>query len=81
MGWGIYRSDLDARPDRDWHAIAQEQIWFDGGVDNNPPVDCPLPRIEVEVDTDAYRASLSVECGEQNDRYPRAHYTLAAKSI
>ena len=37
-------------------AIAQEQIWFDGGADNNPPGDCPLPRTEAEVDTDAYRA-------------------------
>ncbi|RMG84542.1 MAG: hypothetical protein D6712_11090, partial [Chloroflexi bacterium] len=25
-------------------AIAQEQVWFDGGADNDPPGDCPLPR-------------------------------------
>ncbi len=24
-------------------AIAQEQVWFDGGADNDPPGDCPLP--------------------------------------
>ncbi|HUT21220.1 MAG TPA: endo alpha-1,4 polygalactosaminidase, partial [Anaerolineae bacterium] len=24
-------------------AIAQEQVWFDGGVDNEPPGDCPQP--------------------------------------
>ncbi len=25
-------------------AIAQEQVWFDGAADNDPPGDCPLPR-------------------------------------
>jgi uncharacterized protein (TIGR01370 family) len=43
-------------------AIAQEQIWFDGGADNDPPGDCPLPRTEAEVDSEAYRASLSPPC-------------------
>ncbi|HID61945.1 MAG TPA: hypothetical protein EYP49_04275 [Anaerolineae bacterium] len=43
-------------------AIAQEQVWFDGGADNDPPGDCPLPRTEAEVDTETYRASLSEPC-------------------
>jgi len=30
--------------------ISQEQVWFDGGPDNQPPGDCPLPRNEDEVD-------------------------------
>ena len=34
-------------------AIAQEQVWFDGGADNDPLGDCPLPRTEAEVDTGA----------------------------
>jgi cysteinyl-tRNA synthetase len=51
-------------------AIAQEQVWFDGGADNNPPGDCPLPRTEAEVDTDAYRQSLSPPCLKQYDEYP-----------
>jgi cysteinyl-tRNA synthetase len=51
-------------------AIAQEQIWFDGGADNDPPGDCPLPRTDAEVDTQAYRNSLSPPCRQQYDEYP-----------
>ena len=43
-------------------AVAQEQVWFDGGADNNPPGDCPLPRTEAEIDTESYRTSLSIPC-------------------
>lgn len=43
-------------------AIAQEQVWFDGGADNDPPGDCPLPRTDAEVDTDEYIGSLSQPC-------------------
>jgi cysteinyl-tRNA synthetase len=51
-------------------AIAQEQVWFDGGADNEPPGDCPLPRTEAEVDSEAYRQSLSSPCRKQYDDYP-----------
>jgi cysteinyl-tRNA synthetase len=51
-------------------AIAQEQVWFDGGADNDPPGDCPLPRTEAEVDSDVYRQSLSPSCRRQYDEYP-----------
>lgn len=51
-------------------AIAQEQVWFDGGADNNPPGDCPLPRAEAELDSKAYRESLSRACRRVYDRYP-----------
>ena len=51
-------------------AIAQEQVWFDGGAEDDPPGDCPLPRTEAEVDTDAYRQSLSPLCRRQYDEYP-----------
>jgi cysteinyl-tRNA synthetase len=53
-------------------AIAQEQVWFDGGADNKPPGDCPLPRTEDEVETRAYRRSLSPACRRQHDRYPES---------
>ncbi len=43
-------------------AIAQEQVWFDGGADNDPPGDCPLPRTEADLDTPAYVQSLSGGC-------------------
>ena len=51
-------------------AIAQEQVWFDGAADNNPPGDCPLPRTEAEVNTKAYRQSLSPPCQALYDDYP-----------
>lgn len=53
-------------------AIAQEQVWFDGGADNDPPGDCPLPRTESEVDSDAYRNSLSPICRRQYDDFPES---------
>jgi len=51
-------------------AIAQEQVWFDGGADNDPPGDCPLPRAEAEVDTEAYQQTLSPPCRRQYEEYP-----------
>jgi cysteinyl-tRNA synthetase len=51
-------------------AIAQEQVWFDGGADNEPPGDCPLPRTDADVDTDAYRDSLSEVCRNYLDAEP-----------
>ena len=51
-------------------AIAQEQIWFDGGADNDPPGDCPLPQTEDAIDSAEYVASLSAPCLEQYTEYP-----------
>ena len=51
-------------------AIAQEQVWFDGGADNDPPGDCPLPRTESLVDSDEYEQSLSPRCLRQYDEFP-----------
>jgi cysteinyl-tRNA synthetase len=53
-------------------AVSQEQVWFDGGADNDPPGDCPLPRLRVEVDTETYRESLSPRCQKQYDEYPES---------
>ncbi|MFQ5398453.1 MAG: endo alpha-1,4 polygalactosaminidase [Anaerolineae bacterium] len=53
-------------------AIAQEQVWFDGGADNEPPGDCPLPRTEADVDTEAYYESLSPVCQAQYDEFPES---------
>jgi cysteinyl-tRNA synthetase len=71
-------------------AIAQEQVWFDGGADNDPPGDCPLPRTEADIDTEEYRLSLSDECGRQYDEFPEStlhvssdeylYYLMRAKS-
>ena len=51
-------------------AIAQEQVWFDGGADNDPPGDCPLPRTDAEVETEAYLQSLSPACRRVYEAYP-----------
>ncbi len=53
-------------------AIAQEQVWFDGGADNDPPGDCPLPRTEGDVDSERYRVSLSEPCRRQFDEFPES---------
>jgi len=60
-------------------AIAQEQVWFDGGADNDPPGDCPLPRTEAEVDTPAYRQSLSLACRRTYDDYPESTLHISSE--
>jgi cysteinyl-tRNA synthetase len=50
-------------------ALAQEQVWFDGGADNDPEGDCPLPRTEAEVDSEAYYESLPPQCQRQYNEY------------
>lgn len=61
-------------------AISQEQVWFDGAADNDPPGDCPLPRTEAEVDTPAYLASLSPPCRELSDQYPESTLHVSSES-
>jgi cysteinyl-tRNA synthetase len=51
-------------------AIAQEQVWFDGGADNDPPGDCPLPETDDDVDTDEYLDSLSEACRRYVENEP-----------
>ena len=51
-------------------AVAQEQVWFDGAANNDPPGDCPLPATDADVDTDAYRDSLPPACRRQMDNFP-----------
>jgi len=53
-------------------AIAQEQVWFDGGADNKPPGDCPLPRTDDAIESDAYYDSLSTACRRQHDEFPES---------
>jgi uncharacterized protein (TIGR01370 family) len=53
-------------------AIAQEQVWFDGGADNKPPGDCPLPATDADIETDDYVNSLSPECRRQHDEFPES---------
>jgi cysteinyl-tRNA synthetase, unknown class len=51
-------------------AIAQEQVWFDGAADDDPPGDCPLPRTEAEVETEAYQDTLSEACHQMYVDFP-----------
>jgi endo-alpha-1,4-polygalactosaminidase (GH114 family) len=52
--------------------LAQEQVWFDGGADNEPEGDCPLPRTDADIDSDAYYDSLLPECQHQFDEFPES---------
>lgn len=52
--------------------MAVEQIWFDGAADDQPPGDCPLPRTEADVDTQAYVDSLSPGCRQLWEDYPES---------
>jgi len=49
-------------------AIAQEHVWFDGGADDNPPGDCPLPERDRDIQTRKYYYSLSEECRDLYDQ-------------
>lgn len=60
-------------------AIAQEQTWFDGGADNNPPGDCPLPRTEEDIDTEEYYDSLSPGCQRQFDDFPESTLHMSSE--
>ncbi len=43
--------------------IAMESTWFDGAADGEiPEGDCPMPATEADVDSEAYRRSLSEAC-------------------
>lgn len=53
-------------------ALAQEQVWFDGGADNEPEGDCPLPRTDEDIDSDVYYDSLPPLCQDQFDEYPES---------
>jgi cysteinyl-tRNA synthetase len=61
-------------------AIAQEQVWFDGGADNDPPGDCPLPRTEDEIETEKYRSTLSPACRRQHDEFPESTLHVSSES-
>jgi cysteinyl-tRNA synthetase len=60
-------------------AIAQEQVWFDGAADNNPPGDCPLPATEDDVDSEAYYESLSPGCQRQYDEFPESTLHMSSE--
>ena len=61
-------------------ALAQEQVWFDGGADNDPPGDCPLPRTEAEVETEAYLAQLSRSCRRLYSDFPDSTLHVSSES-
>ncbi len=53
-------------------AVAQEQVWFDGAADNDPPGDCPLPPTDDLVDTETYEATLDGACLMQYLEFPES---------
>jgi len=60
-------------------AIAQEQIWFDGAADNDPPGDCPLPRTEADIDSAVYYQNLSPKCRLQYDNFPESTLHMSSE--
>jgi endo-alpha-1,4-polygalactosaminidase (GH114 family) len=60
-------------------AIAQEQVWFDGGADNDPPGDCPLPRTDDDIETPAYVQSLSPACRTTHNEYPESTLHMSSE--
>jgi len=52
--------------------LAQEQVWFDGGADNQPEGDCPLPATDDEIDSDEYYDSLPPVCQDQFEEFPES---------
>jgi cysteinyl-tRNA synthetase len=61
-------------------AIAQEQVWFDGAADNDPPGDCPLPRTEAEVDSEEYEESLGESCRDTYDQFPESTLHVSSEA-
>lgn len=59
-----YRAVIDA--------VAQEQVWFDGAANNDPPGDCQLPETDDLVDTEVYERTLSDECLQQYAEFPES---------
>jgi endo-alpha-1,4-polygalactosaminidase (GH114 family) len=60
-------------------AISQEQTWFDGAADNNPPGDCPLPRTEAEKDSRAYLRRLSPGCRRMYIDHPNSTLHMSSQ--
>ena len=58
-------------------ALAQEHVWFDGGLEEGLQGDCPLPRTEADAKTQEYYDSLSPACQEEYDLdpYGTLHYS------
>ena len=61
-------------------AISQEQVWFDGAADNNPPGDCPLPQSETDVETEDYIATLSEPCLQLYEEQPDSTLHVSSES-
>lgn len=61
-------------------AIAQEQVWYDGGADNDPAGDCPLPATDDDIDTPAYADSLSPACRETYEAFPESTLHVSTES-
>jgi cysteinyl-tRNA synthetase len=53
-------------------AVAQEQVWFDGAADNDPPGDCQLPATDDLIDTEEYERTLSDDCLRQYGEFPES---------
>jgi len=60
--------------------LAQEQTWFDGAASNRPTGDCPLPATEADIETSAYKASLSRACRRMYENFPNSTLHVSSES-
>jgi cysteinyl-tRNA synthetase len=61
-------------------AISQEQVWFDGSAEDDPPGDCPLPRTEQDVESAGYIESLSADCLRLFEEFPDSTLHVSSES-
>lgn len=62
-------------------AVAQEQVWFDGRGDEQPPEgDCPLPATDADVDSWWYYGNLSPECKQMYTDFPDSTLHISSQS-
>ncbi len=71
----VYRADYRRTVD----GVSQEQTWFDGGADNIPPGDCPLPSRRRDVESPTYLAVLSSICRRQHDSFPESTLHMSSE--
>jgi cysteinyl-tRNA synthetase len=59
---------------------AQEQVFFDGGADNRPPGDCPLPERDSDIGTRAYLNRLTPACRRVYTEHPDSTLHVSSES-
>ncbi|HME87362.1 MAG TPA: endo alpha-1,4 polygalactosaminidase, partial [Candidatus Nanoarchaeia archaeon] len=59
--------------------VAQEHVWFDGGISGKPNGDCPLPRKISDIVSQTYRNSLKDACLDLYEDFPESNLHIASE--